>query len=140
MAEIYNKSDGDFSSIITLTPNQEKSFKKLQKAWKDCLKEKIVFTQVLDTLYAFDGNLIRSHVHDTLLSNSSVGVYLDDDMGTYNSLGITTPYVNATVLALTNKGKETFLSHDSQDYDENDSYYKEIVDKVVRKNVRKKSV
>jgi hypothetical protein len=45
--------------IIELTPEQEKAFKALVRAAKDCKKKGIVFGQVLERIYAWNGRNVE---------------------------------------------------------------------------------
>jgi len=62
----------DVQELIELTPEQEKAFNSLKRAYAKCVKEGIYFHQILDYLSPFNGNNIDT-INDT-----------GDDNGIYN--------------------------------------------------------
>lgn len=50
--------------LCELNSEQLKAFKKLQRAYRDCLHKNIYFHQILDSLQAFNGNNVEM-VDDT---------------------------------------------------------------------------
>jgi hypothetical protein len=56
---------------IDLTPNQDKAFKELILAIKKCKKANVYFYQVLETLYALNGNQVGEVVDDIDLSHTN---------------------------------------------------------------------
>ncbi len=54
----------EIEDLCELNPEQAKAFKKLERAYKDCLKKEIYFHQVLETLHAFNGNNVKE-IDDT---------------------------------------------------------------------------
>lgn len=58
----------DQYNVSKLSDSQAKAFKSLQRAFKKCKKENILFYTVLETVHALNGNEV-SVVHDSINGN-----------------------------------------------------------------------
>jgi hypothetical protein len=104
---IKEKREGNAWPIFQLTPAQKKAFKALEKAWKNCRKEKIVFGQVLNHLYAFDGNLVKCYTDETFCEG--FGIALNGDCPAECIDNIPDAWADDPhVLELTKKGQRVF--------------------------------
>ena len=52
------------NEIFDLNPKQKEAFKRLQKAYKDCEKLKVLFVNNYGTLEAYDSKYIANYVGD----------------------------------------------------------------------------
>lgn len=90
-------TDEDKIKALELTESQEKAFKKLQKAFKECQKEGIKFIGMEEFHYAFNGNNLESDRCYSYLDKLS-----DDEIDfraveRSPSFLLTEPYVNVSV-------------------------------------------
>ena len=57
-------TNDEVQDLCDLNEEQLKTFKKLERAYQNCLKQNIYFHQVLDKIYPFNGNNVKE-IDDT---------------------------------------------------------------------------
>lgn len=98
--------------VCALTPEQEKAFNKLKKAYKECEKKGIFFVNIYGSLSAFDSDLVQDYgdyiirpegVYEIELGGASYAEYLTipDQFSDDNH-----------ILGLTKKGMDLYLSEE----------------------------
>ena len=112
MAKIYQKEEGNFNELMKLTDGQVRAFNRLKKAIERCKVERIEFGQVLNTLYAYNGNNICEYVVD-VFGDQDCCIALCGDAGTTNyirNLPFDSCADDSHYLVLTKEGKGIFLN------------------------------
>ena len=104
--------EGDLYAVCELTPEQQRAFNRLKKAYKDCEKAGIYFANNYGDLMAFDNKLVAGYGDDSMLPDGEYTVKLSDGCPAH-SIRIANEWADDThVLGLTKKGMKLYLSNE----------------------------
>lgn len=98
--------------VCTLTPEQKKAFNKLKRAYKECEKKGIFFTNIYGTLSAFDGALVKDYGDYDLRPDGEYEIELCGFCPA-EGMGIPSEWADDShILGLTKKGMDLYLSEE----------------------------
>jgi hypothetical protein len=112
ISDMIKYKDGNFDALCKLNIEQDKAFKNLKKAVKECKKAKITFGLVLDDLQCYDGNLVREYMDagEERYKGGECCVGLLGEASTTNKLKIASSLSDDHhILSLTKRGADLFL-------------------------------
>lgn len=101
--------EGDLYAVCELTPEQQRAFNRLKKAYKDCEKAGIYFANNYGDLMAFNKKLVAGYGDMTMHADGEYEVVLDN-VCPAESMRIANEWADDThVLGLTKKGMKLYL-------------------------------
>jgi hypothetical protein len=104
--------EGDLYAVCELTPEQQRAFNRLKKAYKDCEKAGIYFANNYGDLMAFNKKLVAGYGDMTMHADGEYEVVLDNGCPA-ESMRIANEWADDThVLGLTKKGMKLYLQEE----------------------------
>lgn len=102
--------DGDLFAVCELTPEQQRAFNRLKKAYKDCVQTGIYFSNNYGHLMAFNKELVAEYGDTTFRPDGEYEVVLNGGCPA-EYMRIVNEWADDThVLGLTEKGMRLYLS------------------------------
>ena len=100
-------------SAFSLTPEQQRAFNRLEKAYKDCKSLGVFFVNKYQELYAFDGKMVKDYGDYAMRPEGDHEVELHGRMPGTNSINLPSEWTDDShIMGLTEKGYKHFMEFD----------------------------